>query len=154
MRVPQFILNMAASVCDTLACIFTKPRIVREAEIVVDVAISLALAVIPGKLGWVACGTFFLLRDVATAKRQSPGKQLYNLKIVSVKSGEPVGVRTTVVRNLILITPVLNLFDIFHFVKSGRRKTDEWLGLDVIQENGANKDSQEVEDYPNPPTTD
>lgn len=154
MRVPKFLTEWAASVLGTLAGLITKPRVVREAELVVDVAISLALAVIPGRIGWVACVGFFLLRDAVYASRQSPGKKLYNLKIVNAKTGATIGIRMSVVRNLILITPLLHLVDIAHFVKTGRRLTDEWLGVDVRQEGGGKETSEEGEDNPNPPTAD
>lgn len=153
MRVPKFLTEWAASVLGTLAGLITKPRVVREAELVVDVAISLALAVIPGRIGWVACVGFFLLRDAVYASRQSPGKKLYNLKIVNAKTGATIGIRMSVVRNLTLITPLLHLVDIAHFVKTGRRLTDEWLGVDVRQDSGK-ETSEEGEDNPNPPTAD
>lgn len=154
MRVPKFLTDWAASVLSTLAGLITKPCVVREAELLVDVAISLALAVIPGRIGWVACVGFFLLRDAIYASRQSPGKKLYNLKIVNAKTGATIGLRMSVVRNLILITPLLNFVDMAHFFRTGRRLTDEWLGVDVRQEGDENETSEEVEDNPNPPTTD
>lgn len=156
MRVPQFIKDMAASILHVLAGIITKPRVVREAEFIVDLSISLALAVIPGKPGWFCCVAFFLLRDVFDNKRHSPGKMLYKLRIVHAASGAEVGWRTTIVRNIILLTPLLNILEIAHFLKTGRRLTDEWLGLDVMQDAGKNEDAetQQEEDNPNPPTTD
>ena len=156
MRVPQFFKRMAASVLDTLAGIITKPRVVREAEFLVDLSISLALAVIPGKTGWVACIVFFLFRDVAYLKSQSPGKVLYKLKIVNAATGATIGWRTSIIRNLILLTPLLNIADVARFVKTGRRLTDEWLGVEVVQEESTegNTVTHNVEDNPNPPTTD
>ncbi len=123
---------MAASVLKTLAGIVTKPRVVREAALFVDLAISLALAVYPGSLGWVICVVFFLLRDVSTVRRRSPGKNLYKLRIVKVSDGSPVDWRMTVVRNLILLTPVLNVVDVCYFVKHARRLSDVWLKFDVV----------------------
>lgn len=145
---------MATSVCTTLVGLVSKPRVVREAAFVVDVAISLALAVIPGKLGWVACVGFFMLRDVADAEHQSPGKSLYKLRIISTKSGNAVGWRTSVVRSIILLTPLLNFVDIAHFVRTGRRLTDEWLDIDVVQGEAEKSTDEKVEDNLNPPTTD
>lgn len=156
MRVPQFLKNMAASILDVLAGIITKPRVVREAEFLVDLSICMALAVIPGKPGWLFCIAFFLLRDAIDNKRHSPGKILYKLRIVYSTTGTEVGWRTTIVRNIILLAPLLNIVEIAHFLKTGRRLTDEWLGIDVLQDAGKNEDAetQQEEDNPNPPTAD
>ena len=148
--------NMAASILDMLAGIITKPRVVREAELLVDLSISMALAVVPGKPGWLFSIAFFLLRDVIDNKRHSPGKILYRLRIVYTATGAEVGWRTTIVRNIILLTPLLNIVEIAHFLRSGRRLTDEWLGIDVLQDAGKKEDvgTRQEEDNPNPPTTD
>lgn len=153
MRVPEFLTDLTDAALGTLSGLITKPRVVREAELLVDLAICLALAVIPGKVGWIACVAFFLLRDAALTGMQSPGKSLYNLKVVSASTGAVIGWRTSVVRNVVLIVPVLNIVDILHFVRHGRRLTDEWLGLDVRQEKAEKDVEEEADDNHNPPTT-
>lgn len=153
MRVPKFIESMAAGVLKTLAGILTKPRVVREAELFVDVVICIALAITPGLFGWFLCITFFLLRDVFTAQRLSPGKSLYNLRIIKVADGSPAEWKMTVVRNLILLTPILNVVEIFYFIKHGRRLTDVWLKFDVVQDM-VDSAPQDEQDDDNPPTSD
>ena len=59
----------------------------------------------------------------------------------------------TVVRNLILLTPILNVVDIFYFIKHGRRLTDVWLKFDVVQDM-VDSAPQDEQDDDNPPTSD
>lgn len=154
MRIPKFLTEMAASVLNTLAGFITKPRITREAAFCVDLSIGAALATMPGVYGWALFALFFMLRDATDTKRFGPGKRLYKLKILNAGSGNPVGWRMTIVRNMILAIFPLNVADIAHFIRTGRRLTDEWFGIEVRQQEMEDETTGEkVEDYPNPPTT-
>lgn len=146
---------------DALACFFggvrtvfvsviTKPRVFREAAFAVDVAISLTLAIFPGVFGWVACVSYFLLRDVLTASRQSLGKGLYGLVVVRESDGRQISWQMSIVRSLLMLAPPVNLVDIFYFVRDGRRLTDQWLGFDVVYDKVDDKPQNE-DDGENPP---
>ncbi len=108
--------------------LITKPRIEREAAALVDLIFSLTLATLPGIAGSVAGVAYFLLRD---GRANGMGKRLYGLETVRAADGRRASWSTAMLRNMLLLVPLFNLVDVWHFFKSGRRLTDEWLGTDV-----------------------
>lgn len=113
--------------------LFRRPRIAREAALVVDVILCLTLATFPGQLGNAASLGYFLLRD---SRKGGMGKRLYGLSVVRSSDGSAVSWRMALLRNLLALLPVFNVVDAYHFVVRGRRLTDEWLGTEVRDAGG------------------
>lgn len=108
--------------------IITKPRVEREAAALVDLIFSFTLATLPGIVGSVAGVAYFLLRD---GRGNGMGKRLYGLETVRAADGRRASWSTAMLRSLLLLVPLFNLVDMWHFFESGRRLTDEWLGTEV-----------------------
>lgn len=108
--------------------LITKPRVEREAAALVDLIFSFTLATLPGIAGSVAGVAYFLLRD---GRGNGMGKRLYGLEAVRAADGRRASWSMAILRNLLLLVPLFNLVDVWHFFVSGRRLTDEWLGTDV-----------------------
>lgn len=120
--------------------LFRRPRIEREAALVVDVILCLTLATFPGQLGNVASVGYFLLRD---SRRGGMGKRLYGLSVVKSADGSPVSWRMALLRNLLALLPLFNVVDACHFVARGRRLADEWLGTEVRGAGGRRQEEGE-----------
>jgi len=71
-----------------------------------------------------------IVRDVVYG--QSPGKWLMSLQVVDDKSGEPVGVRKAVSRNIVLILPIVSEVLIALSFARGYRFGDQWVGARVV----------------------
>lgn len=148
MKIPEPINNLAAGVLRTLAGLITKPRVTREAALFVDVVTALALAIVP-KYGWALCLGYFVLRDTLSTTGQGAGKALYKLRIYKVKDHTPVGWKLAILRSILILMPLVNIADLFHFIRTGRRYVDEWIGVDVFPETVDNvSDNAPVEKNP------
>lgn len=86
-------------------------------------------------LGFFAAQTLFvllfLLRDTWGA---SPGKRLFGLRLVR-EGGRPVGVATSVVRNVPMLVPGWNLIELLSVIRSddGRRGGDRLAGTTLVE---------------------
>ena len=76
-------------------------------------------------------GILFLLRDIGG---QSPGKRLFGLRLVRV-GGRPVGLFASVVRNLPMLLPGWNLFELLAVIRrpDGRRGGDRLAGTTLVE---------------------
>ena len=134
----QTIVRMRSELKQLLKNVLTKPCIEREAAFCIDVAICATLAIFP-TLGPVAALLYFFFRDCLPFRvPQSFGKQIYSLRIVrnAEADGRVPRWQTSVIRNLILVIPLLNLVDFWRFAKRGRRLADDWTGTHVIKDDG------------------
>ncbi len=144
MKFAEAIDKLAAGILRVLADLISSPRIEREFALCVDVFMAFALAVFPGVYGWIASVAFFLLRDAFSPRTYSPGKSTFSLRVVKSSDGSPASWRFTLVRNLLLLTPVL-IVDVYYFIRFGWRMTDKWLGLEVIASQDASQNANEVD---------
>ena len=131
--------TLGNSILALLGGIVRHPRIEREVAFVIDVCISLTIAIFPHIVAIIAAAAYFIFRDCfrIAGDRMSFGKRIYGIKVVrSDGEGFPVW-RTTLLRNLFLFVPVLNIVDICFFIGKGKRLVDDWLGTDVLVGEGS-----------------
>ena len=145
MKFAEAIDKMAAGILRVLADLISSPRIEREFALCVDVFMALALAVLPGVYGWLISSAFFLLRDALAPRTYSPGKRTFGLRVVKTEDGSPASWRFSLLRSLLLLTPVL-FVDVYYFIRYGWRMTDKWLGLEVVLSKGHSQDSNVVDE--------
>lgn len=110
------------------------PRLEREIAFVIDVCVCMTIAIFPSKLSIAASVGYFIFRDCfrLSGQRMSFGKRIYDIRVVRSEGGGFPSWRITLLRNLFLCVPVLNVIDIFFFAYRGRRLVDDWLGTDVV----------------------
>ena len=120
------------------------PRLEREIAFVVDICICLTITIFPNKAAVVLSVAYFIFRDCfrISGERMSFGKRLYGIRIVRSDGGGSPSWRVTLLRNLFLCVPVLNLIDICSFIYRGKRLVDDWLGTDVVVGSLAEDDGQ------------
>ena len=124
---------IASGLLHLLIGLITKPRILREVALLLDVAISLTLAIFPSIIGKIlAVGYFFFRDSLPFLGFSSFGRSIFGLKILRASDASNANGRICFVRNLLLAVPIFNIVDLLFFVVKGRRLTDEWLGTDVV----------------------
>jgi uncharacterized RDD family membrane protein YckC len=67
----------------------------------------------------------------------SPGKRMAGLKVVSADTGAAITLRQAVIRNILLIIPLVLFFgyfiEAFMLIFKGKRLGDTWAGTDVVE---------------------
>lgn len=108
----------------------------RSVAFSIDLLSCFSLSIIPS-FGWVLALAYFLLKDAnLLGSKSSIGKSIYSLRIVDADTQEPAEkgmMEKTLIRNLILVVPLLNILDIFHLMNHGVRLADQWTGLTVVR---------------------
>lgn len=102
----------------------------------VDAVIVAVLVLIP-KVGWIFGLIYFLGKDaMPSLKGQSVGKKLFNIRILTTGTNEPLYLhpRRSVTRGLILLIPVVNVIDILRLMVKGERLADKWTETHVVEE--------------------
>jgi RDD family. len=114
----------------------------RVVALILDASISLALSIIP-VVGYIVGALYFFLKDALPfSNGESFGKHLYQLKLVDRETTQDLGkgkFEKSIIRSLILITPIINIIDIVYFIKHEHRLADEWVNTSVIK-----KENQEA----------
>lgn len=101
----------------------------------VDIMIALLLSLFP-KIGWMFGLIYLLAKDsFSFLDGQSFGKKLFHLRAITLPhyasmSGWP---EKSVIRGLVLLIPILNLFDLYHLIKYKVRIADRWAETRVIR---------------------
>ncbi|MBP5364922.1 MAG: hypothetical protein J6Y82_03250 [Bacteroidales bacterium] len=111
---------------------FTKKWLEREVAFLIDIVICATIAIFP-RIGFIISALYFFLKDALPfGGASSFGKSIYGLKVKDADD-QPVRHfwRKTIVRNLIIVIPILNLVDIYYFLKTGVRLADEWTSTKV-----------------------
>ena len=92
--------------------------------------------VIPGRY-WVAAGIvllgyrlLFLCKDGLSG--YSPGKWVCDLRVVETSTGEPIGPLRSMMRNAILIVPIIGEIIIWAQLHFGNRSFDKWAKCRVV----------------------
>lgn len=117
--------------------ILTAQWLEREVAFFIDIIICCTLTILP-KLGIVLAIIYFFMKDALPwSFGRSLGKSIYGLKVITTDNEPNTLFRRTIVRNLIMIVPILNIIDIYYFISSGNRLADEWTGTKVIKEEQA-----------------
>ena len=108
----------------------------RVVALILDASIALALSIIP-VVGYIVGALYFFLKDaLPLANGESFGKHLYQLKLVDRETNQDLGkgkFEKSIIRSLILITPIINIIDIVYFIKHEHRLADEWVNTSVIK---------------------
>jgi len=102
----------------------------------VDAVIVAVLVLIP-KVGWIFGLIYFLGKDaMPSLKGQSVGKKLFNIRILTTGTNEPLYLHPekSVTRGLILLIPVVNVIDILRLMVKGERLADKWTETHVVEE--------------------
>lgn len=104
----------------------------REVAFSIDMIICITLAIFP-RIGFIISILYFFLKDSLPIEGGSSfGKSIYNLKVKEKDEQQHRFFwQKTIVRNLILIIPILNFVDIYYFLKNGIRLADEWTSTKV-----------------------
>lgn len=106
----------------------------REVAFAIDVIICLTLTIFP-TVGWVLGLAYFMCKDALPFTNSSSlGKIIYGLKAVNINTEERLTLEKSIIRSIILIVPILNIFDIYHFLKTGVRLADKWTESKVVSE--------------------
>lgn len=105
----------------------------REVAFVIDIIIVALFSVFP-KFGWIFGILYFFFRDTLPfGTGGSFGKSLYKLIVVNADSRQSrANWRKSLIRNIIFFIPILDLLDIYYFLRDGRRLIDTWLDIDVV----------------------
>lgn len=105
----------------------------RVIALALDLIICLTLAIIP-MFGPGLSLLYFLIRDGLPVKQKSGfGKSIYNLHVVSAGTRRRAPIGRIVVRNVMLLVPLLNLYDIWCFVSTGERLADKWTNTEILK---------------------
>lgn len=102
----------------------------------IDLVITLGLAMFP-RIGWIFGLIYFLFKDsMPFTNGQSYGRKL--LKIRLVKSFDESSCinapEKSLIRNIVLLVPILNLFEIFSFFFCRHRLGEQWSETKVIND--------------------
>ncbi len=128
-------MDVLARAKELLIGVITRPRIEREVALVVDLGLCLALISFPITLVKVVGVGYFLFRDgMAITGGQSFGKNIYDLRVVRSATKRRIGLRVSFLRNLLTLVPILNIIDLWYFIRDGKRLYDTWLGLEVVKD--------------------
>jgi hypothetical protein len=108
----------------------------RIAAFALDFFIFLGLSMFPA-FGWILAILYMLLRDsLPFLQGQSIGKRYFKLRAVTSTTGKPLTRRykRSIIRGSVILIPILNLIDAYHYFKNGERLADKWAHTVVIKE--------------------
>lgn len=99
----------------------------------VDGVITFAIFFFAPVCGDILGTAYYFLKDAIVGTDASVGKGIYGYRVVSVNGDE---VRRlpwykSLARNLMMLVPILNIYDFVSFVRNGQRMTDAWIGVEV-----------------------
>ena len=113
----------------------SSPIIEREIAFVVDLFVVAALTFIP-IIGLPLAIVYFLVKDILPfSGNTSFGKSVSPIRIVNAQDNTPLSKQflfKAVVRNVIILIPVLNIVDGFYLISTGKRLADIWVETDVV----------------------
>ena len=101
-----------------------------------DLFISFLLLLFP-LFGWVLSLAYFITRDALPwFDGQSVGKHFFGLRVVNKGSLEAItnNYKQSIIRSVVFLTPVLNLYDIYIYLTKGERLADKWSETTVIKD--------------------
>lgn len=120
---------------DLLQRAISTPIIERIFAFVVDIFVAAALTVVP-VVGIALAPIYFFVKDILPFNgHTSFGKAVYHIRVVNIQDNAPLS-RTmmfkAVVRNIIILIPLLNLVDLYYLLATGKRLVDNWIETDVV----------------------
>lgn len=102
---------------------------------IIDLSIVLGLSLFP-RIGWLFGLIYFLFKDsMGLLKGQSFGRRLFKIKVVSKEEGESLinNPNKALIRQIVLLVPVLNLIELFYFLFRQERLGARWSSTTVIK---------------------
>lgn len=113
----------------------SSPIIERILAFVVDVFVIAALTIVP-VLGIFLAPIYFFIKDILPFNgHTSFGKAVYHIRVVNAQDNAPLTKQMmfkSVVRNIIILIPLLNLVDFYYLLATGKRLIDSWVETDVV----------------------
>lgn len=113
----------------------SSPIIEREIAFIVDLFVVAALTFIP-IIGLPLAILYFLVKDILPfSGNTSFGKSVYHIRVVNAQDNAPLSKQfmfKAVVRNVIILIPILNIVDGFYLISTGKRLADIWVETDVV----------------------
>ncbi|MCF0189930.1 MAG: hypothetical protein HUJ96_01580 [Marinilabiliaceae bacterium] len=109
------------------------PIVEREMAFIADMFIIMAVSVFP-KIGWIIGLLYYLLRDVLPLKGDASfGKGIYNMHVLYHNGEQRVVVKwyKSIMRNVMVLIPVLNIVDFYYLLSTGKRLADVWTDTSV-----------------------
>ena len=100
----------------------------------VDLVIAVGLCLFP-RIGWIFGLIYFLFKDAMPfTKGQSYGRRLFKIRLVRVPHNESMEQHPekSLIRNIILLIPILNLYEIYLFFFKDYRLGEKWSETTVI----------------------
>ena len=100
---------------------------------IADMFIIMAVSVFP-KIGWIIGLLYYLLRDVLPLKGDASfGKGIYNMHVLYHNGEQRVVVKwyKSIMRNVMVLIPVLNIVDFYYLLSTGKRLADVWTDTSV-----------------------
>ncbi|WP_439185296.1 RDD family protein [Carboxylicivirga taeanensis] len=100
----------------------------------VDISICLGLSLFP-RIGWIFGLIYFLFKDsLPLLNGQSFGRRLFKIKVISKAdnkslSGAP---DKALIRQIIFFVPLLNLLELYYFLRKEERLGDIWTDTKVV----------------------
>lgn len=84
-------------------------------------------------LSFIGAPLYYLLND-GLPNGQSLGKKLFRIQVVDEKTGQPCRVGKSFLRNLPMVIPLVNIFDVMCiFGEKRQRLGDNWAGTIVVE---------------------
>ena len=103
---------------------------------IVDLIVAALLSLFP-RIGWMFGLLYILTKDALPfLNGQSFGKKIFHLRVIalphhSALTGWP---EKSVIRGLVMLIPILNLFDLYYLITQKVRIADRWAETRVIQD--------------------
>lgn len=114
---------------------FSEEGIERFIAFILDILSALILSLFP-LWGWLLGIAYLLTKDALPIfDGRSIGKYYMNLRIVNKGTIDSItnNYKKSIIRGIVMLTPILNLVDIYHYLISGERLADKWADTIVIR---------------------
>nr|WP_321453009.1 RDD family protein [uncultured Carboxylicivirga sp.] len=100
----------------------------------IDMVIVIGLCLFP-RIGWIFGLIYFLFKDAMPfTKGQSYGRRLFRIRLVKLPNMESVEKypEKSIIRNIILLIPILNIYEVYLFLFQDQRLGEKWSETVVI----------------------
>ncbi len=129
----QYLKDKANSAIEHIAATDRPERIVAS---VIDYFLIAVMSFMP-PIGTFFGVLYFFMRDALPFDfKASVGKGIYGFRVLSVDSDERRSLPwyKSVIRNLMILIPGINILDLYSFLRYGQRRSDQWFGIEVVRE--------------------
>lgn len=102
---------------------------------IIDYSIVLGLSLFP-QIGWLFGLIYFLFKDsLGFLKGQSFGRRLFKIRVISRDDGSDLSNKPdkALIRQIVLLVPVLNLIEFYFFLFKDERLGAKWTATTVVK---------------------